>query len=371
MLEASYQPVVLDAADEALYKLRRFSNRSEPSLQSLSSSQSSVLSSAFGGSEADMDADMMDQFRWLDDEDELDLRLDEYHVQLADAVSQQSPKPSSRRPSFRRTLSLTSLAKESRPSLDSKSPRSATGSHFPSLGSRPSGTHKRSNSISNLILRQPPIPCHDPIPVIDPSAKYYQDPEARLKLRVYLGSPQKFDEALEFGFPSLEHTPPPRTASSRRPSVSSRAPQPHLARTVTFLHDAEKDAEADDDNTTLPDPDSPYTPNDAFYARPSTARSPHSTSRVPDLATVTRPPLWHTATDPYTHTWAGNREMTLRMTLTRPDLRADESVLYPKVARDPLALEDLPLDAGDGLLQRGKEGKGRFGRLWQRISRPK
>lgn len=43
-----------------------------------------------------------------------------------------------------------------------------------------------------------------------------------------------------------------------------------------------------------------------------------------------------------------NREMTLRMTLTRPDLRADEEQLYgwqsppPKTSRDdPLALEDL------------------------------
>lgn len=48
-----------------------------------------------------------------------------------------------------------------------------------------------------------------------------------------------------------------------------------------------------------------------------------------------------------------NREMTLRMTLTRPDLRADEDQLYgwqqqgsssPKstsVKDDPLALEDL------------------------------
>ena len=376
ILEASCQPVVLDAADEALYKLGRFSNRSEPSLQTLSSSQSSIASSAFEDQDADMDAHMMDQFRWLSDDDDLDLRLDDYHLQLADTVNSQSSKPSSRRPSasrapFGRTLSLTNLGKEARPSIDSKPPQSATSAYFPSFGSRSSGTHKRSNSISNLILRQPPVPNHDPVPAIDPEAKYYQDPEARLKLRVYLGSPQKFDEAIEFGFPSLDHTPTPPRPSSRRPSTSSRPMQPpHPSKLVTFLDDDEKDGEADDDNATLPDPDSPYTPHDTSYSRPSTSRSPHSTSRLIEPAISTRPPMWHTSTDPYAQALAGNREMTLRMTLTRPDLRTDDSILYPKEGRDPLALEDLPLDAGDGLMLKGK-GTGKLGRFWKRISRPR
>jgi hypothetical protein len=39
-----------------------------------------------------------------------------------------------------------------------------------------------------------------------------------------------------------------------------------------------------------------------------------------------------------------NREMTLRMTLTRPDLRADEEQLYGwQGQKDPFALEDLQL----------------------------
>ena len=374
ILEAGCQPVVLDAADEALCKLGRFSNRSEPSLQTLSSSKSSIASSALEDPSADMDADMMDQFRWLSDEDDLDLRLDDYHVQLADAVNSQSSKPSSRRPSasrpgFGRTLSLTNLTKEGRPSIDSKPPQSATSAYFPSFTLRSAASHKRSNSISNLIHRQPPVPDHEPTSAMDPEAKYYQDPEARLKLRVYLGSPQKFDEALEFGFPSLDHTAPAPRPSSRRPSTSSR-PNLHPSKLVTFLDDDEKDIEADGDNATLADPDSPYTPHDGSYSRPSPSRSPHSMPRLVEPATATRPPMWHTATDPYAQGWAGNREMTLRMTLTRPDLRADDSILYPKEGKDPLALEDLPLDSGDGLMQRGK-GAGRLGRFWKRISRPR
>jgi len=55
----------------------------------------------------------------------------------------------------------------------------------------------------------------------DTDAAYYQDPEARLKLRVYLAFPQKFDEAVEFGFPSTAESKGlskvrPRTATIRK-----------------------------------------------------------------------------------------------------------------------------------------------------------
>ena len=81
-----------------------------------------------------------------------------------------------------------------------------------------------------------------------------------------------------------------------------------------------------------------------------------------------RPRVWHTRTDPYPLALAGNREMTLRMTLTRPDLRADESVLYPR-GQDPLALEELPpmADAGDLWVKPAKDG-GRVRKFWRRVS---
>ncbi|KAL4772602.1 hypothetical protein BDW60DRAFT_40519 [Aspergillus nidulans var. acristatus] len=41
------------------------------------------------------------------------------------------------------------------------------------------------------------------IPNIDTSAQYYRKPEARLKLRIFLASPQKFDEAVEFRIPNF------------------------------------------------------------------------------------------------------------------------------------------------------------------------
>ncbi|MCJ1311366.1 hypothetical protein MMC25_005037 [Agyrium rufum] len=335
-----------------------------------------------------MDKDMMDSFRWLEDDD-LDLRLDDYHLQLADAVNQPA-KPPSRRPSFRRTLSLTNMpfAKDLRSSNDSctKQPPSTTSAQFPSLQPH-SSHHKRNFSFSNPLTKTPIFNPPDGLSTVDASAaKHYQDPEARLKLRVYLASPQKFDEALEFGFPSLDASQGPTRPLSRRPSVSNVKPiQAYSLGGGDFFDDKDdltsffKDPEDDDDDddeddtATLPDPDSPNTPSDLTMTRPSAHRFQTSVPRSSQSTSSTRPPMWHSTTDPSSsYGWAGNREMTLRMTLTRPDLRADESILYPKDDRDPLALEDLPLEGGDIWSNlKGKEGKegGRLGRLWKRVSR--
>ncbi|KAL4733701.1 hypothetical protein BDV11DRAFT_76611 [Aspergillus similis] len=43
------------------------------------------------------------------------------------------------------------------------------------------------------------------IPDIDTSAQYYHKPESRLKDQIFLASSQKFDEAVEFGFPTSKN----------------------------------------------------------------------------------------------------------------------------------------------------------------------
>ena len=70
----------------------------------------------------------------------------------------------------------------------------------------------------------------------------------------------------------------------------------------------------------------------------------------------------------------GAREMTLRMTLTRPDLRADEKALYEPSrgdTHDPLALEHLPPSGGAAdiwdTLPPVKEG-GVLKRVWRKVS---
>ncbi|MCJ1432990.1 hypothetical protein MMC27_002349 [Xylographa pallens] len=343
------EAVILDAADEAVYRLGRQANRSVPSLQTSSSSSSSSFSIDtidLGESVEDMDDAMKDSFRWIEEDTDLDLTLD-YHNHIAEVAD---TKPSSGRPSFRRNLSLTNLpfvrdtriSTDGAPSLSGRTSRHSTTTPH---------SRQRNSSVSRASC-----------PIFDPGAAHYNDPEARLKLRVYLASPQKFDEAIEFGFPSLHR---PSVSSSRRPSTAAHHHKPTTANSQTFYDDDNASLYRDPeggDTASLPEPDSPETPLDPVF-RPS-ERLPNM---IPPSRQQVRPHMWHTASDPYVHGRPGDREMTLRMTLTRPDLRADESLLYPK-GDDPLALEHLPItDTNDVWTKPGKEG-GMVKKLWRRIS---
>ncbi|SLM40666.1 hypothetical protein LPUS_11502 [Lasallia pustulata] len=216
----------------------------------------------------------------------------------------------------------------------------------------------------------PPRPfTRAPTVTVDPSAKHYQDPEARLKLRVYLASPQKFDEALEFGFPSMDSQ---STSSARRPSTSRTLAATSTTRTTrTFFNDDDTSSlseRVDEDEASLPDAESPRTPSDAtfrtIHSLPSYKPNPPDWKEV-----LSKPFTRRFGSDSYAHAEAGNREMTLRMTLTRPDLRADESLLYPQ-EEDPLALEHLPPAKNARYLwdDRSNDG-GMVKKLWRRVSR--
>jgi hypothetical protein len=215
------------------------------------------------------------------------------------------------------------------------------------------------------------------ISTVDQEAAYYQDPETRLKLRVYLASPQKFDEAVEFGFPaSAEDT---RSITVAAKSLGSK--RSHESSTKTAASHEMEDLLADDGLSEEEDEDEvvedPATPNEFEHGFPI---SPIPQQRH-NLFSEGR----H---DPYIHVLSGNREMTLRMTLTRPDLRADESAIYgwqseiykdnsnspvlECVKEDPLALDDLPVVSEDdsGCTDLWKTGygneKGLKG-LWRRV----
>ena len=347
--------MILDAADEALHRLGwRQGNRSVPSLQSSSSSRSSfsIDTIELGEPIGAMDDAMMDSFLSLGGDDDLDLSLDVYHAHLTDTTAIRT-EDSPRRPSFRRNLSLTSLSliREPRTSFDKA----------PSLSGRSS---QRSVPTSHG-LQRPSSLSRTSYPVFDPSASHYTDPEAKLKLhqlRVYLGSAHKFDEAIKFGFPSLETQNRP---SSRRPSIPGRT-QIIVPSIQTFYDDDNMSLCMDHDEVDAvspPDPESPDTPLEPSFhlqhLRPGSRSTPANAGGAQ---------VWRAVSDPYAHSQLGNREMTLRMTLTRPDLRADDSVLYPK-GEDPLALRDLPpLTDGVNPWAKGPKEGGRVKKLWRRIS---
>ncbi|KAF2281181.1 uncharacterized protein EI97DRAFT_429243 [Westerdykella ornata] len=297
----------------------------------------------------------------------------ERDTQQASDIDAMSPPLSYQTPphgpsSFRRTLSLTHI-----PIRHSSSSVPARSEASP-LPFSPQNRHQRSTSLALSGRRSSHAPS---APVFDPEATHYQDPEARKKLRMFLATPQKFDEAVEFGFPStataddtMTMTPPRRY---QLPPITTDA-RNFSKDMQTFLRDdkvsfLEDDGDDDDDGNedkneededevdatdgdSLPDLDSPLTPSSAaglsFRCGHTRHVSPSTFSSL-DGSTISRPSLNHNHHPPLRiMPHVANREMTLRMTLTRPDLRADEDQLYGWRAQrgskeDPWALEHLEL----------------------------
>ena len=236
------------------------------------------------------------------------------------------PQPRPRRPSTRaRQLSF---------SRQSNTPlfRQSTSSYSPVSPSFPQ--HTRTRSIATQITR---ISTDSIYRQSDASAVYYQDPDARLKLRRYLASPQKFDEAVEFGFPSSP-TPVP-DADTFKPYRSTSSNDAHAFLkddVISFIDRPEPDSgdDVDDDLSSVGETISPATPcatheaESVFRCASEGTRSMFSSldcDNLPqlDLISFKANPI----VEPDFSALI-NREMTLRMTLTRPDLRAPDEDSY-------------------------------------------
>ncbi|KAK7521672.1 hypothetical protein IWZ03DRAFT_99247 [Phyllosticta citriasiana] len=191
----------------------------------------------------------------------------------------------------------------------------------------------------------------------EPYAKHYQDPETRSKLREYLASTQKFDEVVEYGFPSSKQpvdrsTEAPRSDPYAR--LASRDVQTFLRDDAVSFLSSSYDDESDEENSSVADMDAPMTPLDhdeGFRAQLPDSNKSSMDSRG-GASQPWRPNGSHEShLNPFSQS-LGNREMTLRMTLTRPELRADETELYgwqqsEDRKNDPLALQDLPPENED------------------------
>lgn len=369
--------VVLDASYEKyskLYRQGREGNRSVPTLRTSSYSSLSSLSTFDDEQAVDSATDMTDSMIWFDDDHDHDLssklQLDDYHEFMTKAA-ESGINPSKRQPSFRRALSLNQLPFGANTSPVPPLPKTT---HPTPLATTPlpQPVHQHAQSRPILALAHGAQTSNS---AIEASAKYYQDSEARLKLRVYLASPQHFDEAIEFGFPSMEDT---EDRPLSRPSLS-RAHK--TAPCKTFLHDdipslfdALDDEDDDDDaesTTSLPERDAPYTPMGSVFSHDATLLSPSIATPSDSRSTIfPKPTVRHHTSEPFAQVLAGSREMTLRMTLTRPDLRADEKALYANTTGDdPLALEHLPPTKKEAQIwdQLPKE-RGTLKKFWRRVS---
>ena len=136
----------------------------------------------------------------------------------------------------------------------------------------------------------------------------------------------------------------------------------------------------DDDASSLPERDSPYTPVDAHFTEtyllsPSEAPSSAGSALFPRTRPTARSNFEYEDPSYKGREMTGSREMTLKMTLTRPDLRRDEKAFYDNAAgtEDPLALEHLPLPhqgQGDSIWDSCppvQEG-GVLKRVWRKVS---
>ncbi|KAL6703165.1 hypothetical protein ACN47E_010158 [Coniothyrium glycines] len=224
----------------------------------------------------------------------------------------------------------------------------ADGSLLLGLNTGPRPAHQRAYSSSVSGRRSSHIP---ELPAFDPEAAHYQDPEARKKLRMYLASPQKFDEAIEFGFPSsagshvvAPHYQLPHIRNHSR--KFSRDMHTFLREgKLSFFDDGGNENQGlDSDSDSVAEMDSPTTPSSIAQSFRFHARQVSRRAFSLDSSNTSPGPRAHGQVQM-------NREMTLRMTLTRPDLRAEEEQLYPwqssntprLIKDDPLALEDLVL----------------------------
>ena len=391
--------VILDAADEAIYKMnRRTSGHPSMNREGLMSSTTSeprdgVEIRAEQTISEDLPQSFYDSFRWLEEEDDLDLRLflDDYHANLRDSL----PSPKQARPSFRRQMSVSKLpfGLSSMPS-----PTSRPGSHNPVASGSPAPTSAGSvaNSDGHATRKSRTLslvtPKHSPHEsVFDPSAAHYQDPEARLKLRVYLASPQKFDEAIEFGFPSMDahgagqiirtefmETP---LGHVRRKVQSTQKGEDTWAMGTFLADDDDEHVSLNSDQPSLADPESPKTPH-GFESRPHPQRATSSDPTFPRDSCGTFPE----GAGGYAQAPANSREMTLRMTLTRPDLRAHENEIYGwqqkpvyRNTRKSMSLggfENKGMFYGEPVLNESLENqastasdKGVMKRIWKRVRR--
>ncbi|OJD19791.1 hypothetical protein AJ78_00291 [Emergomyces pasteurianus Ep9510] len=390
--------IIFDSADRALYKLGQQERKSFESVSSLPTSTkfpdsiSMAPSARAADSAIDLDDTLYDSLRWLDEEEEIDLRLDDYHSHIAETnkhistVSSRSSRPLlqrrptslRRQPSFRRTLSFSSTTRGQN-IISSKIPSTSQSSTTPSslTNATRSTTHKRSFSrpkSSAPVLRHI---SQGSLSSLDSPAQYYQDPEARLKLRVYLASPQKFDEAIEFGFPSLDNK------ENVHPARMSLEPRTTLESPRTFLEDASptrfpdiihEDGSVIDSSMSSPtfasmksyEPDSPAT---SCTISPTVAKS---SSRKFSMEKSTAPRSIQPIPLACSKNTAGSREMTLKMTLTRPDLRTADSTgnLSPDLSDlcDPLQLAELPVvDENHTVWNAPPEDTGTMRKMWRKL----
>ncbi|KAJ5951472.1 uncharacterized protein N7479_009885 [Penicillium vulpinum] len=364
------QSLIYDAADEAYQRdIGRDSGSCRPSTESYRSQEtvpvfqpSTVFYSDSESDEEDsnMDQTFHDSFRWLDDGGDLDLSLDEYHAHVADAATRKRSRSSFRRSlsfsnQLRKTLEITPISPRGLPPVSRSQPLAPLSNQ--TSESRPSSRHRFQHVPKSSTS------------TIDPYAQYYQDPDARLKLRVYLASPQKFDEAIEFGFPSLDQNNKENIAQEPI-SLKPTTPNHTSSQKPTLVNWDFGTFFEDDDGTMVGSPGGSV--ENESIPSPMLTQRDASRPSVESPALLQRRQSWLLGTKGVPQRLPGNREMTLKMTLTRPDLRTNSPTppTSSKEMEDPLRLAELPpADRSQSIWDSDMDEQGMVRKMWRKLRR--
>lgn len=327
--------VILDAASEAIRNSTPTPDidHSTATLSSRRGSSDSMASVIVGDSDPMANGrdtvreSLYDSFRWLDEEEELNLGLflDDYHANLREDVPQTGKN---RRPSFRRHLSISKLP-FGRPSFSSSHVDPASPLQSPTKSQNPNGGQRRLSRTLSLI-HSSKHSHSDSVPIVDPSAAHYQDPEARQRLRTF-ASPSKFDEALQYGFPATDAAERPISLDKKLPALPKVSNESENMRSFMDFGGDEDEVSDTDDASSIRDPESPKTPQMGGLTPPPGHHHPTRVTTDPcSLDSVPRSTsaVGFSKVDSHIASQGLAREMTLRMTLTRPDLRANEELIY-------------------------------------------
>ena len=271
----------------------------------------------------EMEMDPSSLFGSLDNDSNLDLSLGNFNNNCAEKQKPPLPPPPRKSISFHhRSRPSFSFTTSARPSLTAARPSF--------LGS---SRHRPSFSTSNNSTN------------IDPEARHYQDPEARLKLRVFV---QNFDEALQYGFPV-----PPFPLLMKGEQEQKNA---------AYILTTSINNDGLNINTTSSSINNDEKNNiNKRSARRRTSSLSNTLRGRKSSSTMER-----SLHDAYAY---GQREMTLKMTLTRPDLRTTDSSSSPTALYGPRPPSAQLLDDDDdGVIweQEGEEKDNMIKRFWRK-----
>ena len=176
-------------------------------------------------------------------------------------------------------------------------------------------------------------PCASNAPPQENKCQTYQDPHTRKKLRRFLSTDHAFDEALNFGFPASD------TKDAAEPNISQYRPYSSSFAASVDARPTRPQA----GRVGSAEPSSPIAFDDGETPMPLSSNPPHRLPRrVIHSSSSSRP---------------SERDMTIRMTLTRPELRSSDEEMYAwqqqqeqeeeragaeAPVSDPWALEQLP-----------------------------